>query len=86
MEKHAVPVELQFVQIPANPSAGLVMAFRCPKVIRGSNAAFVIDFTSGMAELSGVEASVLMATWALAIMLKAREKRKNRFFIELSYY
>ena len=41
------------------------MARRSKEFIRGARKPFVVLFTSSMAELSGAEPSVLMATWAL---------------------
>ena len=61
-ESTGLPDLLPLMQTTISPSDGQTIALRCSKVIRGANIPFVEDFTSSMAETSGNEPSVLMAT------------------------
>jgi hypothetical protein len=56
------PVALQLVQKTTRPSAGLLISTISVWVIRGGRNPLVEDFTSSMAELSGVLPSLLMLT------------------------
>jgi hypothetical protein len=62
-----VPSTLQFVQMTTRPSAGLAIAFRSAKVMRGARKPFDEDLTSSIAELPGALPSVLIATWEKAL-------------------
>ena len=62
------------------------MAFRWASDILGKRRPLAVDLTSSMAELSGVEPSLLMATWPDRFMPDARNRRNNRFFMTLILY
>jgi hypothetical protein len=72
------------VQYASNPLAGLGIASIWACVILGSNAPFVIDFISSIADGSGVLLSVLIPTCALSDMAKRRQmaNKKENVLIE----
>ena len=69
----------------SKPVTGVPAVFTVAVSVRGINTPLVVDLTSSMAELLGVEASVLMATWALrvSVVARVRSKKVNCFMIVL---
>ncbi|MEI7980376.1 MAG: hypothetical protein WCI71_01900 [Bacteroidota bacterium] len=66
------------------PFAGVTMASIWAWLIRGGSSPFAVDFTSSIAELSGLLLSVFMPTWAkicmLLIVRTATQKQKSSCF------
>jgi hypothetical protein len=72
------------VSYTSKPVAGVEIAIRWALVILGTSIPLSVDFTSRMAEESGAELSVLIATvWANArfVQKKSREERRSVLFI-----
>ena len=65
------------------PVAGELIKSRCDVVMRGGRNPLLVDFTSSMAELSGVLLSELMPTWANkpALIITSANNRVNLLFI-----
>ena len=65
------------------PATGKIIALRCVVVILGGKKPLIVDFTSSMADTSGVLLSVLMLTCANNAQLARRSKaiKKDTVFM-----